>query len=68
MVPVVSAAAPSPLARMVLAALEAGPGTPEDLGLRAKLPAGVVDAALAELRSAGRARPGMLRARTRLNA
>lgn len=44
-----------PLARMVLAALAAGPGTAEELGLHTHLPAGVVDAALADLRSAGRA-------------
>lgn len=51
----------SPLARMVLAALQAGPGTAEELGRRTHLPPGVVDAALAELRSAGRAEEGEAR-------
>jgi predicted Rossmann fold nucleotide-binding protein DprA/Smf involved in DNA uptake len=44
----------SPIARTVLLGLEAGPATAEELAATTHLPAGVVDAALAELRSAGR--------------
>jgi hypothetical protein len=44
----------SALARIVLRALEIAPGTPEELARETKLPAGVVDSALAELRNAGR--------------
>jgi hypothetical protein len=39
---------------MVLRALEAGAATSEELALATKLPAGVVDVVLIELRNAGR--------------
>jgi hypothetical protein len=45
----------SPLARVVYRVLEVAEGTAEDLARETKLPVGVVDAALAELRAAGRA-------------
>jgi hypothetical protein len=45
----------SPLARVVLDVLRIAPGTAEELALETKIPAAVVDAALAELVSAGRA-------------
>lgn len=46
----------SPLAGIVLRVLEPSPGTAEELAAETKLPAGVVDAALAELVAAGCAR------------
>jgi hypothetical protein len=45
----------SPLARVVLYVLRIAPGTAKELALETKLPPAVVDAALAELRHAGRA-------------
>jgi hypothetical protein len=45
----------SPLARVVLNVLRVAPGTAEELALETKLPPAVIDAALAELVSAGRA-------------
>jgi hypothetical protein len=45
----------SPLARVVLDVLRLAPGTAEELALETKIPAGVVDSALAELVNAGRA-------------
>jgi hypothetical protein len=45
----------SPLARVVLDVLRIAPGTAEELALETKIPAAVVDAALAELVSVGRA-------------
>jgi hypothetical protein len=44
----------SPLARVVYRVLEVAPGTVDELAAETKLPSGVVDAALAELRGAGR--------------
>jgi hypothetical protein len=43
----------SPLAQVVYRVLEVAPGTVDELAAETKLPAGVIDAALAELRSAG---------------
>jgi predicted Rossmann fold nucleotide-binding protein DprA/Smf involved in DNA uptake len=45
----------SPLARVVFNVLRVAPGTVEDLARETKLPLGVVDVALIELRNAGRA-------------
>jgi hypothetical protein len=56
----------SPLARVVYRVLEVAPGTPEELARETHLPAGVVDAAPAELRGAGLAEelaPGRWRVR-----
>jgi hypothetical protein len=55
----------SPLARVVLNLLDPAPGTPADLARESKLPVGVVEIALAELRGAGRAeevQPGVWKA------
>jgi hypothetical protein len=45
----------SPLARVVLNLLDPAPGTPADIARESKLPIGVVEIALAELRGADRA-------------
>jgi hypothetical protein len=55
----------SPLARVVLDLLAPAPGTAVDLARESKLPVGVVEIALAELRGAGRAeevQPGVWKA------
>jgi hypothetical protein len=56
----------SPLARAVYRVLEVAPGAVDELAAETKLPAGVVDAALAELRGAALAaetEPGRWRTR-----
>jgi hypothetical protein len=50
-----AAGALSPLARVVLDVLRVAPGTADELARETKLPAGVVDSALAELVNSGRA-------------
>ncbi len=45
----------SPLARVVYRVLEVAPGTAAELAAETKLPIGIVEIALTELRNAGRA-------------
>jgi hypothetical protein len=55
----------SPVARVVLNLLDPAPGTAADLARESKLPLGVTELALVELRNAGRAeevRPGVWKA------